>query len=164
MARKDEPQGQFSLPWVRVELVREEDPPESIPVRSPDDVVRLLRAEAERFDREHFLAVALDGKGKVAGIETVAIGTATASLVHPREVFKPLILMNASSFIVAHNHPSGDPTPSAEDHSITSRLHEAGELIGIRLLDHVVLGSGCYHSMNEHGQMPAGRRKAMQAA
>lgn len=156
--------GSSSLPWVRVELVRADESAEAVPIRQPQDVVQFLQAEVERFDREHFLTVALDGKGKVVGVETVSIGSATASLVHPREVFKSLILLNASSFIVVHNHPSGEPTPSAEDHSLTTRLHEAGELLGIRLLDHLVLGSGRHHSMNEHGQMPQSGRKAMRAA
>jgi len=75
----------------------------------------MVREQAESWDREHFLTVALDGKGRAIGYEEVSIGSLTASLVHPREVFKALFLVNAASFIVVHNHPSGDPTPSPED-------------------------------------------------
>jgi DNA repair protein RadC len=101
----------------------------------------------ERFakvDREEFLDIMLDGKNRPLGFHVVSIGTLTASLVHPREVFKAAILANAAAIIVVHNHPSGDPTPSAEDVAITQRLRQAGELLGIRLLDHVVIGDGRY--------------------
>lgn len=141
------------LPWVRVELVREKAPRYSEAVTSAEVVHRLLRQEAERWDREHFLALALDGKGRVVAIEEISVGTATASLVHPREVMKGLILANAVSFICVHNHPSGDPKPSAEDESLTRRLKEAGELIGIRLVDHVVLGAERFVSFVETGRL-----------
>jgi DNA repair protein RadC len=95
----------------------------------------------ENEDREHFTVVLLDARNRVVGVNTVSIGTLTASLVHPREVFKPAILANAAAIIVAHNHPSGDPEPSNEDVAITQRLGEAGALLGIRLLDHLVLGA-----------------------
>jgi DNA repair protein RadC len=81
------------------------------------------------------------------GVATVSVGTLTASLVHPREVMKSLILANAAAFLLAHNHPSGDPTPSAEDLAITKRIRECADLFGMRLLDHVILGHGRYCSM-----------------
>ncbi len=110
----------------------------------------------ERFaaaDREEFLAVMLDGKNRALGFHVVSIGTLTASLVHPREVFKAAILANAAAMILVHNHPSGDPTPSAEDRAITERLREAGDLLGIRLLDHVVIGDARYMSIAEEGSL-----------
>lgn len=93
----------------------------------------------------------LDGKNRLAGFNVVSIGSLTASLVHPREVFKAAILANAAAMIVVHNHPSGDPTPSAEDIAITQRLRQAGELLGISLLDHVVIGDDRYVSFADEG-------------
>jgi DNA repair protein RadC len=106
------------------------------------DVYRAFHERFERSDREEFLVVPLDGKNKAMGFHVVSIGTLTASLVHPREVFKIVLLANAAAIILVHNHPSGDPTPSAEDLAITQRLKEAGDLLGIRVLDHVVVGDG----------------------
>ncbi len=84
----------------------------------------------------------LDRKNQVIGFHTVSIGSLTASVVHPREVYKVAILSNAAAVIFGHNHPSGDPTPSAEDKALTSRLVEAGEILGMQVLDHVVIGDG----------------------
>ena len=93
-----------------------------------------------------FVAVLLDGKNGIIGFNVVSIGSLTAALVHPREVFKPAILANAAALILAHNHPSGDPEPSDEDKAITGRLRHAGELLGIRILDHLVIGDGSFRS------------------
>ncbi len=82
----------------------------------------------------------LNGKNDVLGFNVASTGSLTAALVHPREIFKPAILANAAALILVHNHPSGDPDPSPEDRAITSRLKEAGEIVGIRVLDHVVIG------------------------
>jgi DNA repair protein RadC len=87
----------------------------------------------------------------VIGFNLVAIGTLTSALVHPREVFKAAILANAAAIILVHNHPSGDPEPSAEDRALTSRLKEAGEILGIRILDHVVIGDGRFRSLASEG-------------
>jgi DNA repair protein RadC len=95
----------------------------------------------------------LDIKNKVIGINTVSIGNLNSSIVHPREVFKPAILSNAASILLAHNHPSGDPEPSREDVAITTRLVEAGKILGIDVIDHLILGDGCYHSLKEAGHM-----------
>jgi DNA repair protein RadC len=114
-------------------------------------VYQLLREEAASWDREHFLVLALDGKNRLLGVETISVGTLTASLVHPREVMKGLLLANAAAFIVAHNHPSGDPTPSAEDVAITKRVKDCADLFGIRLLDHVILGRERYVSLCDEG-------------
>lgn len=138
-----------SLPLLRqrIALVRDAGPAYGDTFRSSADVVRALSPEAATWDREHFLVVGLDGKNRILGVSTVSIGTLTASLVHPREVMKSLILANAAAFLLVHNHPSGDPTPSAEDLAITTRLKECAELFGMRLLDHIILGHGRYCSM-----------------
>src|SRR5262245_3235677 len=120
-------------------LVRDAGVRYSEPVTTSAEVNRLLGEDAATWDREHFLVLALDGKNRLLGVEEVSRGSLSASIVHPREVLKGLLLANAAAFILAHNHPSGDPTPSAEDHAITRRLRECGELFGLRLLDHVVL-------------------------
>lgn len=120
-------------------------------IASASSVYEMLREEAEAWDREHFLVLALDGKNRVLAVHEVSVGTLTASLVHPREVMKVLVLLNAASFILVHNHPSGDPTPSPEDVALTSRLRAAAEILGIRLLDHVVLGHGRYSAFAETG-------------
>lgn len=102
------------------------------------------------LDRENFVVLLLDTKNKVIGINTVSIGTLNSSLVHPREVFKPAILASAAALILAHNHPSGDPKPSREDIEVTKRLIEAGGLLGIQVLDHIIVGDYCV-SLKEQG-------------
>ena len=125
---------------------------------------RLLRESAQIFSafherlrdlkKERFLMVMLDAKNRVIRETRVSEGILTASLVHPREVFGPAIRDAAAGIIVVHNHPSGDPEPSPEDHEVTARLCAVGELVGIRVLDHVVIGDGCYVSFLERGLIP----------
>ena len=103
------------------------------------------------LDREQFLVCCLDAKNASIGVNIVSIGTLTLSIVHPREVFKSAILLNACAIIAVHNHPSGDPTPSPEDRTLTTRLREAGDLLGIRLLDHLILGDNCIYSFADQG-------------
>ena len=110
-------------------------------IRGPDDVVALVGAKLRKEHREHFLVLLLNARHEVLGKETVSIGSLNASIVHPREVFKPAITASAASVILVHNHPSGDPEPSEEDLTITKRLVEAGELLGIQVLDHVIVAS-----------------------
>ena len=110
---------------------------------------RLLAPGLEGLDRERFVVVPLDRKHAVLAVEVVAIGTLDATIVHPREIFKPAIRRSAAAILVAHNHPSGDPTPSAEDVALTRRLREAGEVLGIEVLDHLVIGRGRYASLRE---------------
>lgn len=138
---------------LRVFVVREPARARRVAVTDAATVWRLFRDMAEDWDREHFLSVALDGKGRAIGYEEVSVGTLTASLVHPREIFKSLFLVNAVSFILVHNHPSGDPTPSPEDVSLTARLRSVADIHGIKLLDHVILGQGRYASLMECGQL-----------
>ena len=123
----------------------------SVAISHSAEAFRLLRPCFEGLDREQFLVCGLDAKHHVIGINIVSIGSLTLSIVHPREVFKPLILMNAGALLCAHNHPSGDPTPSPEDRALTIRLREAGELLGIPLLDHVILGEDRYYSFVDQG-------------
>jgi DNA repair protein RadC len=139
---------------VRIELVRDaaSDYAEQ-PIRGAAEVWRLLRQEIAGWDRERFLTLLLDGRHKAIGLEEVSVGTATASLVHPREIFKGIILANAVAFILVHNHPSGDPSPSREDREVTERLKKASELMGIKLLDHIVFGKEGFHSFAEAGEL-----------
>ena len=97
--------------------------------------------------------LALDTKNKVIGIFSLSIGSLNASIIHPRDVFQRAILSNAASVILVHNHPSGDPTPSPEDMELTRKLVEAGKMLDITVLDHVIVGEGAYISMKEHGNI-----------
>ena len=112
------------------------------------DAFSFLRQES----KEHFLALHLDSKNKLICIDHVSSGSLSACVVHPREVFKSALLSSAAALILIHNHPSGDSTPSREDHEITKRLKDASELLGIRLLDHVVIGERVY-SFADHGTL-----------
>ena len=129
-----------SIPRVRVSLVKEADTPglASPSISRPADVVSLL-TEAANSDREHFLCVHLDARNRVISMDTVSIGSLNASLVHPRECFTAAILCKAASMILAHNHPSGDPTASREDIELSKRMVQAGELLGIEVLDHIII-------------------------
>jgi len=109
-------------------------------IRGPDDVLAQVH-DLTRARREHFVVLLLNARHELQSRETVSIGSLNASIVHPREVFLPAILHSAASVILVHNHPSGDPEPSEEDLSITRRLVEVGELVGIGVLDHVIVAS-----------------------
>lgn len=141
-------------PRIRIELVGEPEAQyQQKPLRSPADVWKLATEEVGHCDRERFLVLALDGRHRPLGVEEVSVGTATASLVHPREVFKSLLLVNAVSFVLIHNHPSGDPSPSCEDRSVTHRLGEAAKVLGLDLVDHVIVGSQGFYSFKEEGAL-----------
>lgn len=123
-------------------------------VRSPKDVFTLLQAEMKYLQQEHFIIVLLNTKNHVIEQpKTISIGTLNAAIVHPREVFRTAVKHSAASLICAHNHPSGDTTPSQEDIEITKRLIAAGQIIGIEVLDHVIVGDGRYVSLKEDGLM-----------
>ena len=143
--------------------------------RSSADVYESFKEHFDKLDREHFLVLLLDAKNGMLGFHTVSIGSLTSSLVHPREVFKSVVLHNdtvkaqykehelakevceqvircsAAAMILMHNHPSGDPAPSQEDLHITKRLREIGEVVGVRVLDHLVFGDGRYVSFVDDG-------------
>lgn len=120
-------------------------------VNSPADVSRLLMEEMRYYDREHFCALYLDRKGGLLVKEDVSIGGLSSSIVHAREVFKTAVKCSAASIILVHNHPSGDPSPSREDIEITRRLAEAGSIMGIEILDHLIIGHDKYCSLKEMG-------------
>ncbi len=101
--------------------------------------------------KEHFFTVHLDGKNRILCLDLVSIGSLNQAIVHPREVFKTSLITSAAALLLVHNHPTGDPTPSAEDIAITRRLKEAGEIIGIKVLDHVIVGTEGYLSFVERG-------------
>ena len=134
---------------VRVILVREGTP--DPPVTTPDEVVDLLRERLQDLDREHFVVLHLDARHAPTGLDTVSIGTLSASLAHPREVFKAAILASAGAILLAHNHPSGDVTPSKDDADLTRRMVEAGRIIGIEVIDHIIIGDGHHLSFRERG-------------
>jgi DNA repair protein RadC len=121
------------------------------PLRHAGDVVGLLRAFLGDDPRERFTAVYLDTRHRPIAVHDAHVGTCDSSPVHPREVFGPAVALAATAIVVAHNHPSGDPTPSQEDRAVTERLRQAGELLGIGLLDHVVIGDRRYYSFATEG-------------
>jgi DNA repair protein RadC len=119
-------------------------------VSTPEDVVALCGTQLRGLDREHFWALALSTKNRLLRTIEVSVGSLNTSIVHPRELFKEAVRVSAASIVVVHNHPSGDPTPSAADIQLTRRLARAGEVLGIELLDHVVLGDGGAHASLRH--------------
>ncbi|MCQ4795213.1 DNA repair protein RadC [Anaerofustis stercorihominis] len=117
------------------------------------DIVDLLSYDMSFLDEEHFKVILLNTKNMVIETELISIGTINTSLVHVREVFRNAIKKNANSIILAHNHPSGDSTPSIEDEHLTKRLKDAGELIGIKVIDHVIIGKDNYFSFMEENML-----------
>ncbi|ANS76123.1 DNA repair protein RadC [Paenibacillus yonginensis] len=137
---------------VSVKLVKESILPYNEgSIRSPEDGYKLMKYFLADLDREAFLVVNLDTKNSPVSINVCHIGTLNATIVHPREVMKAAILSNASSIIVGHNHPSGNSSPSQEDISTTERLAEAGKIIGIELLDHIIVGNDNFVSLKTRG-------------
>jgi DNA repair protein RadC len=144
----------YNVPGFRVALVREpgwrlaERPSR----KTPAEAARVLSEYIGETDREVFVVALLTIRHRLIGAHTVSVGCLTSSIVHPREVLKPAILASAACLVLAHNHPSGCPEPSPEDVALTRRLVAAGQLLGIEVLDHVVLGeAGCYVSLKERG-------------
>lgn len=120
-------------------------------IQGPDDIFNITQnvIRASEYPEENLWLITLDTKNNITGIFTVSTGSLNASIVHPREVFKRAVLQNAASIIICHNHPSGDVTPSREDINITKRLYEAGKILGIELLDHIIIGDNKYTSLKE---------------
>lgn len=144
----------YRIPVVQIQLVRERSMVSEIKqIRCAEDAANICQAYLHGVDREHVVVLLLDTKHQVRGIHTVSVGSLDASIIHPREVLKPAILANSSAIIVAHNHPSGDPTPSPEDITVTKRLAEACRIIGIDLLDHIVVGDERFTSLKSQGYM-----------
>lgn len=119
---------------------------------SSDNVFELFRDLAKET-KEHFVALHLDSKNQIICYDTVSVGSLSASIVHPREVYKAALLSSAAAILFLHNHPSGDTTPSREDIEITRRLKEAGDLLGIRVLDHIIIGEKGYYSFTNVGNL-----------
>ena len=135
MQRQPKPSNPYAVPRYRVTLVRDgRATTPAAPVLTSVGEADLLRPLFAHVDREQFPVCGLDAKHGIIGVNVVSMGSLTLSIVHPREVFKPLILMNAAAWMCAHNHLSGDPTPSQEDRVLTSRLRQGAELLGISLL------------------------------
>jgi len=120
-------------------------------IKTAKDVARLMMPDMQSLDREHFKIILLNTKNHVLQTHTVSIGSLNASVVHPRECFRPAIAAQAAAIILVHNHPSGDVEPSAEDMSLTRRLMSAGDLLGIKVLDHVIIGGNKYFSIVDKG-------------
>ncbi len=120
-------------------------------VRDGGDVARIVRDSARGTRRETFFVMLLDRRHRVMSVQVVSSGSLDAVPVHPRDVFAPALRDGAAAVVAAHNHPSGDPTPSAEDRLVTGRLRQAGELVGVALLDHVVVGAERYYSFADEG-------------
>ena len=120
-------------------------------IRSPEDAGALFMSDFKGLDKEHFRAVLLNTKNHVLKTVEISVGSLDASLVHPRECFRPAVAASAASIILLHNHPSGDPEPSADDIAITKRLKETGQVLGIEVLDHIIFGAGKYVSLKKRG-------------
>lgn len=132
-------------------------------VRAPADVATLVGPEMRYLDREHFRAVLLSTRHDLIAVEEIAVGGLNSAVIHPREVFKAAIRHSAAAVILAHNHPSGDPEPSGDDLRITTRLADAGRILGIEVLDHVVVGDGRFVSLRERGYLDgASNRRAVE--
>ena len=145
----------LTVPVYRVELVREgRQEVISREVTSPEDAANIFREYIGSRDREVFAVMALSAKNRLLGVHTASIGTIENCPVHPREVFKWVLLLNASSIIVAHNHPSGCPQPSPEDRLVSNRLIEASKILGVKMEDHIIIGEGNqYVSLRERGML-----------
>ncbi len=120
-------------------------------ITSPGEAAHYLMGRLRYETHERFLVVLLSSKNRIMQIVKIAEGSLTSAVVHPREIYAPAVVNHAACILVAHNHPSGDPYPSEEDRKLTVALEEAGKILGIPLLDHVVIGDGRYYSFKEHG-------------
>lgn len=149
---------------VNVRLVKEPALYAETPVKSPSDVLRAVANELKSYDREVFAILNLKTNGQIINLNICSVGTLDSSLVSPREIFKSSILSNASAFIAIHNHPSGNPTPSEDDKKTTERLVSCGDLLGIKMLDHIIIGgeNGQMLSMKSEGMMPEPHKNSLE--
>ena len=122
-------------------------------IHGPEDVYKIIEPYTKGTDKERVTELILNTKNEIIKTVVISIGSLNTSIVHPREVFKPAIEQSACSIILCHNHPSGDPTPSKEDITVTKRIKETGDIIGIDLRDHVIIGDGRYISMRDEGYL-----------
>lgn len=128
-------------------------PRDMVSIDSPESIAVLFMEELRHLKQETFRILLLNAKGEVISTEIISTGELTSTLVHPREVFRPAVKKSAAAVVLVHNHPSGDPQPSHEDIETTSRLQECGKMMGIRVIDHIVIGDGIYVSMMSEGLM-----------
>ena len=138
----------------RVYLVRENPSSEIIHISESSDVYQLVREELVNADREMFLSIMLTVKNDLIGVETVSIGSIHATIITARDVFKSAILANAVSIVLCHNHPSGDLSPSNNDMDLTKNLVKAGDLLGIKVLDHLIVSNQGYRSLRDYHEFP----------
>jgi DNA repair protein RadC len=124
---------------------------EGVQIGSPQDVANFLMEEMRYYHKEYFKIILLNTKNKIISIEDISVGSLNSSIVHPREIFNPAVKKSAAALILVHNHPSGDTQPSNEDMEVTKRLIEAGKVLGINILDHIIVGEGRYLSFKERG-------------
>lgn len=124
---------------------------DNIQVIKPSDIANLLEREMHGIKQELLKLLVLDTKNKIIRVKEIFRGSLNSSIVHPREIFCEAIKCSGASIIICHNHPSGDPTPSKEDISITQRVKESGEIVGIKLLDHIIIGKNNFVSLKEKG-------------
>lgn len=146
------------IPKYRLELVREKGSKYDLDSKragSPFEAMGIMESmfNISNQAEEIFVIIGLDTKNNIISGFEVSRGSLNASLVHPREVFKRALLLNASSIIIGHNHPSGDVEPSHEDRLLTNRLYEGGKLLGVNILDHIICGYGKYYSFKEEGDL-----------
>lgn len=139
---------------VSLKVVREKEIDyDPISIKSPYTAIEAVKQVIGDADREHFLVLSLDIQNRINAIEICSIGSLSESLVHPREVFKHAILANVSRIMLVHNHPSGEVQPSLEDVNVTQKLKEAGNLLGIKVIDHLIIGKDDYFSFKEEGMI-----------
>jgi DNA repair protein RadC len=124
---------------------------EKIKISSPSDAAVVLMEEMRYYKKEYFKIILLDTKNNIKKVSNISVGSLNSSIVHPREVFSEAVVNSASSIILVHNHPSGETEPSREDIALTNRLDECGKILGIRILDHIIIGDGVFYSFKEEG-------------
>jgi len=155
------PEKMNKIKVVNVRLVQEQSLYTSDPIHTPREAARVIMNELCKYDREVLMVANMTTKGRIINMNMVSMGTINASLVEPREFFKSAVLSNAAAVMAFHNHPSGDPTPSKEDIAITRRLKEIGDLTGIHLMDHIIVGANDpsnYVSMMEQGYITENKK------
>jgi DNA repair protein RadC len=121
---------------------------------SAEEIVTLIKKKIGNFHKEHFIVISLNTRSKIQGVDTIFVGTLASCPVHPREILETVIRRHAASFIIAHNHPSGAPDPSVEDTKITKQVFESGQIMGITMLDHLIIGRGSYFTFRENETRP----------
>lgn len=123
-------------------------------IKSPKDIFKILKPKIGHFTKEHFIVISCDTRNGIIAMDTVSIGILNASLLHPREVFETAIRRHAATIVLVHNHPSGNPDPSDADIDITRKMHQAGEIIGIGVMDHIIVAKDSFSSLREMKLFP----------